>query len=121
MVLVDTSVWINHLRIGNKRLAYLLHEGKVCCHPFIIGELACGNLKNRSEVLTLLQNLPQVLSVHHPEILLFINNYTLMGTGIGYIDVSLLASAKLSDANLWTFDRKLDSIASSLHVNYIIS
>ncbi len=107
MVIVDTSVWISHLRYGNPELENLLYDGEVVCHPFIVGELACGNIKNRNEILTLLQSLPMAVSADYDEVLQFIENNALMGRGLGYIDVHLLASAALTDVTIWTLDKKL--------------
>jgi hypothetical protein len=90
----------------------------VICHPFIIGEIACGNLKKRSEIIRLLQALPGVIIAKAEEILQFIDNNELMGKGLGYIDIHLLASALLTDARLWTFDKRLDNIARKVRVNY---
>jgi predicted nucleic acid-binding protein len=118
MVLVDTSVWVAHLKEGKIRLQRLLNDGDVICHPFIIGELACGNLKNRPEILSLLQSLPTATSVEHEEVIQFIENYRLMGKGLGYIDIHLLASALLSKVSLWTFDKKLNDAASKLGVKF---
>ena len=114
MVLVDTSVWVAHLLEGNTGLEILLNDGDVICHPLIIGELACGNLKNRSEILSLLQSLPMVSQAEHTEVMQFIENFHLMGKGLGYIDMHLLASALLSNISLWTFDKKLNRVASKL-------
>jgi predicted nucleic acid-binding protein len=91
MVLVDSSVWVEHLRHGDLGLKARLQEGQVWCHPFIVGELACGNLKNWSEILSLLQALPQAMEAEHEEVMQFIENYRLMGKGLGYIDMHLLA------------------------------
>ena len=118
MVLVDTSVWIAYLRDGNVRLETLLNNGDVVCHPFIVGELACGNLKNRSEILSLLRALPMATHVEDEEVMQFIENYTLMGKGLGYIDVHLIASAVLTKVPLWTFDKNLDKISSKLSLEY---
>jgi predicted nucleic acid-binding protein len=118
MVLVDTSVWVEHLREGTIGLEELLDDGQVICHPFIIGELACGNLKNRSEVLSLLQALPMAIRVEHEEVMQFIENNNLMGKGLGYIDMHLLASAILTKVPLWTHDRKLKEISSKLNLEY---
>lgn len=93
MVLVDTSVWVRHLREGDSDLEQLLNSGQVMCHPHIVGELACGNMKNRREVLSLLQLLPVATLATHTEILQFIESNHLMGKGLGYIDVHLSASA----------------------------
>jgi len=114
MVLVDTSVWVAHLRQGAIGLEALLHEGLVVCHPFIIGELACGNIKNRSEILVLLQALPQAFLAEHEEIMQFIEHFHLMGKGLGYLDMHLLASALLTRVPLWTLDQKLNKEATKL-------
>ena len=118
MVLVDTSVWVAHLLGGNTGLEILLNDGDVICHPLIIGELACGNLKNRSEILSLLQSLPMVSQAEHTEVMQFIENYHLMGKGLGYIDMHLLVSAILTKALLWTLDRKLKEISSKLGIEH---
>jgi hypothetical protein len=118
MVLVDTSVWLSHLRQGNEELQKLLHEGEVACHPFIVGELACGNLKNRHEILTYLQSLPMTVSAEDEEVLKFIENNQLMGKGLGYIDVQLIASAVLTSVLLWTLDKTLNKLTEKLGINY---
>ena len=107
MTLVDTSVWINHLREGNDELRRLLNGGEVLCHPFIIGELACGTMKNRSEVLELLKALPQTTVAEHDEVVKFVNDRRLYGQGLGWIDVHLLASVSISKVAIWTRDRAL--------------
>jgi predicted nucleic acid-binding protein len=107
VILVDTSVWVEHLRRGLPRLATLLQEGKVLIHSWVIGELACGNLRNRADVLELLQGLPAAFVASDQEVLLMIEQDQLMGRGIGYVDAHLLASAKLSHCQLWTQDRRL--------------
>jgi predicted nucleic acid-binding protein len=107
VILVDTSVWVEHLRRGLPRLATLLQEGKVLIHSWVIGELACGNLRNRADVLELLQGLPAAVVASDQEVLLMIEQHQLMGRGVGYIDAHLLASAKLSHCQLWTQDRRL--------------
>ncbi len=114
MVLVDTSVWVGHLRQGNFNLEALLDQGEVICHPYIIGELACGNLQNRSEILSLLQALPLSIVADHEEVMQFIENYRLTGKGLGYIDMHLLASAMLARVSLWTLDKRLKNAASRL-------
>ena len=86
MILVDTSVWVSHLRNGDLTLKALLEEGKVMCHPFIVGELACGNLKNRGEILALVQALPMAESASHEEGLQFVERNRLAGKGIDYVD-----------------------------------
>lgn len=117
MILVDTSVWVDHLRKGVPELAALLERGAVLVHPFVIGELACGNLKNRSELLALLASLPSSVVADDAETMLFIEHRKLMGKGIGYIDAHLLASVTLTtDARLWTRDKRLAELASQLRL-----
>ena len=94
MVLVDTSIWIDHLRSANTRMARLLEDGEIVVHPFVIGELACGNLRNRSEILALLHALPQAPCVTDSEVLFFIERHSLAGQGLGLIDMHLLASSQ---------------------------
>ena len=118
MVLVDTSVWVAHLRKGDIRLKSLLNDGLAVCHPFIVGELACGNLKNMAEVLSLLQTLPSAVRAEHEDVLSFIEKYHLMGKGLGYVDMHLLASAFLSNIPLWTLNKKLNQTASLLKKAY---
>jgi len=118
MILVDTSVWVSHLRVGDEHLKQLLIDGDVATHPFVIGELACGNLKNRREILALFQYLPQSKLARQEEVLQFIEIHTLMGLGIGFIDIHLLASAHLSQIPIWTLDKKVDAAALSLGVCY---
>src|SRR4030042_3632090 len=118
MVLVDTSVWVSHLRDGNVGLERLLNDGEVICHPFIVGELACGNLKNRHEILIYLQSLPMIILAEDEEVLKFIENNQLMGKGLGYIDVHLIASAVLTNVLVWTFDKTLDKFTKKIRINY---
>ncbi len=114
MILVDTSVWIDHLRKGDPELASLLNEGMVLCHPFVIGELACGNLKNRHEILSLLEALPTATVASHEEVLHLVSDRKLHGKGLGWIDTHLLASALLFKSTLWTRDRTLAAAARAL-------
>lgn len=104
MVLVDTSVLVDHFRKTNPHLATLLTHGQVTCHPFVIGELACGNLRNRREILSLLQALPSARVPEPDEVLFFIERQWLMGLGIGIIDIYLLASIRraMSRCGRWT-------------------
>ncbi|MCP9899323.1 type II toxin-antitoxin system VapC family toxin [Cyanobium sp. Cruz CV13-4-11] len=111
MILVDTSVWVNHLRCGLPRLATRLQDGEVLIHPWVMGELACGNLRDRGQVLSLLQGLPAAVVASDEEVLLLIERDQLMGRGVGYVDVHLLASARLSGCHLWTQDRRLAAVA----------
>ncbi len=99
-------------------MVLLLNDGEAMCHPFIIGELSCGNLMNRSEILSLWHSLPVVNQAEHEEVLQFIESNDLMGRGLGYVDVHLLASAVLSGVVLWTLDRKLRAVSSKLGVRH---
>jgi len=121
LVLVDTSVWVSHLRERNQELETLLNNGDVICHPFIVGELACGNIKNRAEILGLLQLLPMVIQVEHEELLQFIDTNSLMGKGLGYVDVHLSASAVLTGVPIWTLDKSLARINKKLNISYLKS
>lgn len=118
MILVDTSVWIDHLRASNPTLGAALARTQVLLHPFVIGELACGNLKNRQEVLQLLGELPTAPQASKGEALAFIEERALMGRGIGYIDVHLLASALLAGSRFWTKDKRLAEVAAELGIAY---
>jgi len=116
MILVDTSVWIDHLRGREPMLEKLLEAGMVCIHPCITGELACGNLKHRTVILSLLKDLPAAKAATDDEVLLYIEKHGLMGLGIGYIDAHLLAATALTGAaRLWTRDKRLHAVAESLH------
>jgi predicted nucleic acid-binding protein len=119
MILVDTSVWIDHLRLGDPELASALQSCEVLCHPHVVGELACGNLRARDKVITLLQALPVSPVVSDKVALCFIDNYSLMARGIGYIDVQLLASARLAGAHLWTRDKRLQTVALELGLAHL--
>jgi len=116
MILADTNVWIKHFRESDAELISQLNIGFVACHPFIIGELACGNLGNRAEILLLLQALPSSPVVEDKEILEFIEKNSLMGRGLGYVDIHLLASAIIGNVALWTYDRRLNDAAVELGV-----
>lgn len=117
MILVDTSVWIDHLRRGNAELVRLLEEGDVIVHPFVVGELACGKIKNRVEILELLRELPEASSSDHDEAQHLLESGKLQGKGLGWIDVHLLASARISDCAIWTRDRALARAAVGLGVS----
>jgi predicted nucleic acid-binding protein len=113
-MLVDTSVWIDHFRRGDPALKALLLRDEVECHPFVIGELACGSLHRRAEVLSLLQSLPCVPVASHDEALAFVERHRLMRRGIGWIDAHVLASASLAGSRLWSRDRRLFDVARML-------
>ena len=115
VILVDTSVWVDHLRTGNPKLAALLHNGQVLAHPFVLGELALADLGPRNEILGLLANLPQVRTATDPEALVLIENHRLFGRGIGFIDAHLLAATFLTPGTgLWTHDQRLAAVALGL-------
>ncbi len=116
MILVDTSIWIDHLRNNNSVLGRLLEQNRVLIHPMVLGELACGNLQNRQSLLQLWQRLQQSPTATHTETLYFIDQHQLMGKGIGYIDAHLLASVVLgAGTTLWTRNKRLARIAMELH------
>jgi len=117
VILVDTSIWVDHLRAGNAALAALLDAGRVLTHPFVIGELALGVLRQRKAVLTALLDLPSSIVATDAEVLGFSDRHALFGRGVGYVDVHLLASARLTGgAELWTSDRRLRDVADALGV-----
>ena len=117
MILVDTSVWVEHLHTGNEELAALLDGGEALVHPFVIGELALGNLRPRDPFLRDLRDLPQAIVAQDEEVLRLINRQALFGRGIGYVDAHLLAAARLTaDTRLWTRNRRLQAVAAELGV-----
>ena len=118
MILVDTSVWISHLRDGDRHLEKLLLDGEVMCHSHVIGELACGNLKNRRKIISLLQALPMAPQIGLSDYLHFTDQNQLSGRGIGFVDIHLLASSRLALTALWTLDKRLRTAASDLGLNY---
>ena len=118
MVIVDTSIWATHLRQGSRQLEKLLMNAEVMCHPFIIGELACGHLNNRNEIISLFQSLPMAPTIEFDEFLYFIDRNHLTGKGVGFVDVHLLASAQLIGVPLWTADKRLKSAADLLELTF---
>ncbi|MGA3327114.1 MAG: PIN domain-containing protein [Terriglobia bacterium] len=117
MILVDTSAWISHFRIGGSKLGDLLSQALVMVHPFVLGELACGNLKHRARILSDLDALPSALSATHEEVVSLVEARKLWGLGIGWIDAHLLASSLLSNCQLWTLDGRLARAAAAAGVN----
>ena len=111
MILVDTSVWVDHLRRGNATLSTLLDRDQVMMHPFVIGELACGNLRARGEILALLERLPEAPVASHAEALRFTEARKLHGKGLGWIGIHLLAASVLAGVELWTLDRRLERLS----------
>jgi predicted nucleic acid-binding protein len=116
MILVDTSVWVDHFTNGNEGLKTLLYNGEVLIHPFIIGELACGSMKKRAEILGLLSELPESAIAEHREVLGLIDSKNLHGKGIGWIDAHLIASTLLTRAKLFTLDKPLRKVAAGLGI-----
>jgi predicted nucleic acid-binding protein len=115
VILVDTSVWVDHLRASDKVLAGLLDTGMVLTHPFVIGELALGNLRQRELILGTMSRLPQASVVTDAEVLHFIDRHALFGRGVGYVDIHLLAAVRLTaGASLWTHDKRLHGVADQL-------
>ena len=119
MILIDTSVWVDHLRRGDTRVAELLERGAVLMHPFVIGEIACGSLSDRATILELMQDLPMAVVAESDEVLGFVERHGLHGKGIGYVDAHLLASVALTAATtLWTRDKRLRAAADALACAY---
>ena len=119
MILADTSVWVGHLRTADPKLVRLLEQAQVLVHPFVVGELALGNVRHRRTFLDALGQMPMVVSARQDEVLAFIDTHSLHGLGLGYVDVHLLASVRLTDgAKLWTADRRLREAAGGLGVAF---
>jgi predicted nucleic acid-binding protein len=118
MILVDTSVWIDHFRSHDQQLADFLEDAQVLVHPFVIGELALGSLRNRRRVIEDLLSMPQAVVASEAEVLTFIETASLAGTGIGYIDAHLLVSTKLTGASLWTHDKRAAAMGKKLNVSF---
>jgi len=117
VILVDTSVWIGHLRSHDDELARLIDANAVCTHPYVVGEIALGQIRQRGIVLRSLQALPEVTVATEREVLTFINNHALFGRGVGYVDASLLAATRITPHTwLWTRDKKLGAVAMGLGV-----
>lgn len=120
MILVDTSVWITHLRVGNATLVEMLERGAVVGHPWVVGELALGHLRQRATILEHLRRLPQSVVATAEEVLAFVDRHALFGRGIGYVDAHLLAATQLtSGATLWTEDRRLAGAAGRLGIRFV--
>jgi predicted nucleic acid-binding protein len=119
VILVDSSVWVDHFRSGDRGLAAALDSDQVLAHPLVIGELACGNIGNRREILALLLKLPSAPLATHAEALAFLEAHAVMGRGIGFIDVHLLASTALATStSLWTREKRLGAVATELNLAY---
>jgi predicted nucleic acid-binding protein len=118
MILADTSVWVDHLSRGNGGLGALLDEGSILMHPYVVGELACGDIRNRREVLALLTTLPPAAGASDDEALAMIETRKLMGRGLGWVDVHLRASVVLSGCRIWSRDKQLAAAAATLKVRF---
>ena len=116
MILVDTSVWIRHFRARNSNLVALLDDNRVTIHDFVVGELACGQLKHRREIISLLKTLPRLETLPHDDVLFFIGERKLFGSGIGWVDAHLLASTIAEGSELWAFDKSLNNVAKKCSV-----
>ena len=116
MILADTSVWIDYFRKDLPELGERLRRGDVVMHPFVVGELACGNFSNREETLELLEQLRSVTVAEHDEVITFIRTHKLYGRGVGYVDVHLLTAAAIERCHLWTLDRRLDTVATNMGI-----
>lgn len=114
MILADTSIWIEHFRKNERQLANLLLENRVCIHPMIIGEIACGSLRQRGEVLPLLKLLPFIEVASYDEVMHFVDKRRVFGQGVGWIDVNLLASCLIAGVTIWTNDKSLRKVAQTL-------
>jgi len=114
MILVDTSIWIDHIRSSNVRLVSLLEADLVVMHPWVLGELASGNLADRPAMLYLLKSMPQAAPASDDELLFFMEKHCIWGKGVGYLDMHLLAAAALASLKIWTRDRRLGEVAALL-------
>jgi predicted nucleic acid-binding protein len=118
MILADTSIWISHFREGQPHLQQALVDSRVFMHPFVLGEIACGNLRARSQTLHSLGRLPSPVSASNDEVLTLLEQHRLFGRGLGWVDAHLLASARLSGCRLWTLDSPLRDAATALKIGY---
>jgi predicted nucleic acid-binding protein len=118
MILADTTLWVEHLRHRHSGLSRVLENGEVLTHPFVIGEVLCGNLRNRSKILGLLNLLPSSEIAEHDEVIRFVESRQLFGKGIGWVDAHLLAAALLSNATLWTLDKRLAKLSTQIGLAY---
>jgi hypothetical protein len=118
MILADTSVWIDHFHHTDEGLKDLLLSNQVCIHPFILGELSCGNIRNRKEVLSLLRTIKSIDLVLDEEVFILIEERNLFGRGLGFTDIHLLASALIHHVPIWTRDKSLKLVAEQLAIGY---
>lgn len=118
MILADTSVWIQHFRHSDPHLQQLLIDRRVLIHVFVLGEIACGNLRARSKILADLRRLPSAIPAEQDEVLGLVQQHRLFGKGLTWIDLHLLASARLTGCRLWTLDASLRGLASEFKIGY---
>lgn len=118
MILVDSSVWIDHFRNNNALLSTHLANGAIVMHEFILGELAIGNFKNRKIILSLLDSIPKLSKLTYDEFIYFLEKNSFYGKGVGFVDIHLLGSTKLAGVKIWTLDKRLLKLANSLNLNY---
>jgi len=117
MILVDTSVWIDHLRRGNDLFSEFLNQNRVATHPLVLGELSLGNISKRGTVLGLIRNLPVVKEATHEEVLMFIEENRMWSKGIGYFDAHILCASLIESIPLWTLDKRLEKVAKGIKSN----
>jgi len=118
MILVDTSIWIDHFRSCSRKLTALLEDGRVLSHPFVLGELSLSGLVNRDEILGLLEALPKAVEASHEEAIDLVTRWSLTGCGVGWVDTHLFAAALLSSARLWTADKRLASVGGKAGIAF---
>ena len=119
MILVDTSIWVDHLRNPEDGLTTLLNANDVLMHPMVIGELACGHMRNRKQALELWYRLPRINEAGHEQVISLIETHNLMGQGLGFVDMHLVCSVfNYSGSQLWTRDKKLNGIANKLNIAF---
>lgn len=118
MILVDSSIWIDHFHHSDEALKELLLSNQVCIHPFILGELSCGNISNRKEILSLLRTLRSIDLVLDEEVFILIEDRKLYGKGLGFIDLHILASALIHHVPIWTRDKSLKQVSKELGIDY---
>jgi predicted nucleic acid-binding protein len=119
MILADTSIWIDYLRGQNDRLAKYIQQDRLAMHSMILGELALGSFKDRQKLLRSCASLPLISTVSHEVVMELIDEFSLMGKGIGWVDANLIASVSQDSAKLWTRDKRLNAIAQDLNLAHI--
>ncbi len=118
MILIDTSVWVDHFRSENRILTTLLMQGAIVMHEFVVGELAVGNFRNRKSMLNLLDSIPKLSKLTHDEFIYFLEKNSIYGKGVGFVDIHLLGSTKLAGVKIWTLDKRLLELAKNQNLDY---